>query len=205
MAINACREKIAWMASIMRVCVRRNLSLLTLLLWLFSPNASAESFAVIKAQIDHIGNAHVFSGQISYPLTPRVKEALHNGVPITFEQEFELIDSTPILGYWHWDDVLWNTTLRFQLRFHALTQQYILESLETRHSQSFTSLESALRIMGEINNLPLPPRFTEQTDDLVFRVRSGIDLNALPTPMRPGALVSSKWQLDSPWKDAVWR
>ena len=168
--------------------------------------AHAANFKITLAQVKHIGNGHVFNGNVDYTLTPRVKEALENGVPIIFFQQFKLIRSTPILGkYWHWDTLLWKTTLRFQLRYHALAEQYVLQSLNTHHTRNFPTLNGALEAMGKIEPMTLPPDLTDDTKNLVLKVRSGIDLHALPTPMRPGALLSSKWQLTSPWVDASWQ
>jgi hypothetical protein len=65
-------------------------------------------------------------------------------------------------------------------------------------------VEGALAAVGHIENLSLPPEHTTKTGNLILRIRSGLDLYALPTPMRPGALISSKWQLTSPWVEAVW-
>lgn len=177
-----------------------------LLLLLFHSSANAAIFSVNYPRVHKIGNAYVLNAQIDYPLTPRVIEALENGVPVTFFQEFELIESIPLLGnFWKWETLLWQTTLNYELSYHALSEKYLLISLDTDDQRSFTSLESALSTLGKIVNLSLPPKYTNTGKQLVLRIRSGLDLHALPTPMRPGALLSSKWQLTSPWVNAVWR
>ncbi|WP_438969580.1 DUF4390 domain-containing protein [Methylophaga sp.] len=176
-----------------------------LLVLIFNFSASAAVFSVNHPKVHQIGNGYVLSAQVSYPLTPRVVEALENGVPITFIQELELNKSFPILGnFWQWETTLWETTLRYQLRFHALSEQYIILSLDTEHQRNFPNLEGALMALGKITDLTVPPEHTHNTEDLILRIRSGLDLNALPTPMRPGAIISSKWQLTSPWVQAVW-
>jgi hypothetical protein len=174
-------------------------------LLLLSTTVSAGSFSVESAQIVTIGNGHVLNAKIAYPLTARVKEAIDNGVPILFQQQFELIKSTPLLGsYWQWDETLWTSEIRYQLRYHALTQQYIVLDIGTQHQRNYSSLSDALNALGKINQLNLPPEYFTDPDNLTLLVRSGLDLNALPTPMRPGALISSKWQLTSPWVEAQW-
>lgn len=175
------------------------------LVLLFSCSAQATIFSVNNPKVHQIGNGYVVSAQIDYPLTPRVIEALENGVPITFFQELEIIERFPILGnFWQWETSLWQSRLRYELRYHALSEQYVIVSLDTGHQQNFPNLEGALTALGQINDLTVPPEFTEEVDDITLRIRSGLDLNALPTPMRPGALISSKWQLTSPWVQAVW-
>jgi hypothetical protein len=65
-------------------------------------------------------------------------------------------------------------------------------------------MESALSGMGEIKDFSLPPQHTLDTSDLILRIRSQIDLNALPSPMRPGAFLSNKWDLASDWHEVAW-
>jgi hypothetical protein len=175
------------------------------LLLLTCTSLQADTFMVESAQISSIGNGYTLNAKINYPLTPRVKEALDNGVPITFRQQFKIVHSLAVLGdYWQWDDILWTSEIRYQLSYHALTEQFILIDIDTLHQRNFSSLAAALAAMGNIKNFNLPPEYLTETDHLLIQIRSGIDLNALPTPMRPGALISSKWQLTSPWFTAIW-
>jgi len=175
------------------------------LLVLFATPVLAENFSVQSATISKIGNGYIVNAEMHYPLSERVIEALENSVPITFSQQLELINSVPLLGkYWQWQDVLWATELRFELRYHALTQQYVLHSLDTLHHQTFPTLESVLNALGQIKNLSLPPEYLTDRENLILNLRTELDLHALPTPMRPGALLSSKWQLTSPWVAATW-
>mgnify|MGYP003633924694 CR=1 FL=1 len=181
-------------------------SLLVLLLFMSSmSNVRAGTFNIPDARIAKIGNGHVLNATINYPLTPRVIEALDNGIPIVFFQEFKLIDITPLLGeYWQWEETLWQTRIRYELRYHALAQQYVLQDIATGKERYFPSLEGALHALGKIQNFTLPPEHMAETKQLKFQLKSGIDLYALPTPMRPGAIISSKWHLTSPWTSAQW-
>lgn len=186
--------------------VKRFLPIVMLLALAYSGIAAATIFSVNNPRVHQIGNGYVLSAQIDYPLTPRVIEALQNGVPITFFQELKLVESFPILGrFWQWETTLWQSRLHYRLRYHALSEQYVLKSLETGDQQNFPDIDGALGALGRIQDLSLPPEFTQQPDDLMLLIRSGLDLSALPTPMRPGAMISSKWQLTSPWVRAVWQ
>lgn len=172
---------------------------------LYSTGSLAAGFNVQSADVSKIGNGYVLNAQIEYSLTPRVKEAVANGVPITFLQQLELSHSTPLLGkYWQWQTTLWTSTLRYELRYHDLSEQFVLKALDTGHRRNFPSLSSALTTLGTMKDLSLPPEHLSNTDDLILKIRSGLDLHALPTPMRPGALISTKWQLTSPWVIATW-
>ncbi len=193
------------MASIMRASVTAKLLLLALTF--LSLTVSAQQFTVDKAVVTKVGNGHKLDAMFTYTLTPRVIEALENGVPITFYQEFELSEPTLWIGdYFDWFSSLWLELVRFELRYHALTQQYVLTNLATNYHQSYTSLHSALSALGQITNFILPPEhLLDLSEDVQLTLQTGLDLHALPTPMRPGALLSTKWKLDSDKVRAVWQ
>lgn len=195
-----------WMAFIMPAYEKfRPFFIFLLLLSLSFPSQAAETFKVESATVKKIGNGYVLNAKISYPLTPRVKEALNNGVPIIFLQEIRIIRSVPLLGkYWQWQKTRWEMALSYQLRYHALSEQYILEAIDTSYQRSFPTLATALDALGHIEGLNLPPERLSDTIATKLQIRSRLDLHALPTPMRPGALISSKWQLSSPWLIAEW-
>ena len=175
------------------------------LLMLLTTPVLADNFSVQSATVEKIGHGYIVNAEMHYPLSSKVIEAIENSVPITFSQQIELIHSTPLLGqYWHWEEIIWATDLRYELRYHALTQQYVLLSLETLNHQNFPTLESALYTLGQIQKLSLPPEHLTDTENLILNLRTELDLHALPTPMRPGALISSKWQVTSPWVTAIW-
>jgi hypothetical protein len=174
-------------------------------LLLVSGASYAIQFHIQQATISKIGNGYVLNANINYPLTPRVKEAIENGVPIVFIQEIQIVKAYPLLGsYWQWEDTLWSSEIRHQLRYHALTDQYVLKSLDTDSQRNFISLNAALSALGKVSSLTLPPEHMADTNFLHVYLKSRIDLLALPTPMRPGALISEKWQLASPWTEATW-
>jgi len=172
---------------------------------LFPIHADAQEFSIESAKVTQVGNGHRLDAKLHYELTARVEEALTNGVPITFYQEMSLEKSLLWIGdYFDWYTSIWLEKRRFELRYHALTEQFVLKHLDNNYRQSYTSLASALSALGEINNFILPPEHLQQTTDVRLTLKTGLDLNALPTPMRPGAMISSKWQLDSQTEIVPW-
>lgn len=188
------------------IIVKRSWQLIVLLILGASPAyAYADGFSVDSARVTKIGNGYVLDAQFSYPLTERVKEAIANSVPIVFSQQLKLVRQTPLLGkYWIWEQTPWLTEIRYEIRYHALSQQFVVQNLGTQHRNNYPSLENALHDLGKINALSLPPEHIVKTDGLSLHLRSELDLYALPTPMRPGALISKKWQLASPWVSVQW-
>lgn len=147
------------MVSIMPACVTvRRLLTSFFLVFVTVQSVQADAFHVEHAHTSPAGNGYLLNAQISYPLNPRVKEALYNGVPITFVQEIQLIRIYPVLGeWWQWRSNIWSTELRYVLRYHDLSQQYLLHSMETKTHRNFPTMEGALQAMGEIEDFSLPP------------------------------------------------
>ena len=191
------------MAFTMHACVIAKRSLINLSFLLLSYTAhGAEHISIPYAQVTKTDTNYSLSATIYYPLSPRIIEAIDHGVPITFYQEFQLLE--PFNIYWQWQQNVWSRSVRYQLRYHALSKQYILLSLGTLQRRSFPSLDIALDDLGKIESLSLPPKHLINSSILTLQIRSGVDIHALPTPMRLGALISDKWQIKSPWVDATW-
>lgn len=182
--------------------------LLVALLLLLSPNSwAAEHFYINDATISKIGNRYSLNADIKYPLSPRIVEALENGVPITFLQHFQLTKPYPLIGKYlprNWRETLWATVVTHKLRYHALAEQYILLAADTNQQRNFPTLEAALDALGKIHGFSLPPEYDLDPNTMALEIRTELDIHALPTPMRPGALVSDKWQIASPWVTANW-
>jgi len=166
---------------------------------------AAERVHIPHSQVAKTENGYTLNATIHYPLSPRIIEAIDHGVPITFTQELRLTQALPLVRkYWHWQKVLWSNIIRYQLRYHALSKQYVLVALETSTQRNFPSLDVTLEALGKIENLELPLEHLSELDTTTLQIRSGVDIHALPTPMRPGALLSDKWQIESPWVKAAW-
>jgi hypothetical protein len=206
-AISAYRVKTNLTAFFMPAFATAKAIFTSLLLLLSLNSLAAEHFSIDNPTITKIGNGYTLDANIRYPLTPRVIEALENGVPITFLQHFQLSQPFPIIGKhwpWGWQKTLWSTVIAHELRYHALSEQYILLTLGNNKQRSFPSLETALTALGKIHAFNLPPEYDIEPNVMTFEIRTELDIHALPTPMRPGALVSDKWQIASPWVSANW-
>src|SRR5262249_44007594 len=94
----------------------------------------------------------VLDADFELDLTPRLEDALTNGVPLYFLFEFE---STRPRWYWL-DEKSGSAPLTARLSFHALTRTYRL-STGTLH-QSFPTLDEALRALGRVREWLVLPR-----------------------------------------------
>lgn len=168
------------------------LGLLTL-----APAASA-TFRVEIVQARLSGQVLLLGGRLDIGLTPQVEEALNNGIPLELVIDVRLHRRRALL----WDDTVDEWTLRRQLRFHALSGQYLLsgEPALPANRESFASLAEALAQVGSLEDLNLPVETrVEQEADYRARVRVALDIEALPPLLRPVAYTSRAWDLNSGW------
>jgi len=134
--------------------------------------------------------------QLEYALSQAALDALESGVPLTFELEVDIIQPRE----WMWDKIISSYDQRYQVAYHALTQQYIVTNLNSGVQNSYSHRKTALLTMGRINNYPLIDfEKVKIRDDYKGRIRISLLINELPVPMRPWTFINAEWSLKSEW------
>lgn len=179
--------------------VQKTLRMLLLGVSLFVSNAYAEDdygLRVYSASTQVQDDYYQLDTHIEYDLPPVVIEALESGVPLIFELEVDIIDPNE----WLWNKVVVSYDQRYQVAYHALTQQYIVTNLNSGVQNSYSNRKTALLTMGRISNYPLiDAESIEIKQGYKGRVRVSLLINELPAPMRPWAFINSDWNLSSEW------
>lgn len=143
-----------------------------------------------------INEVYVVDAVLSCTFSDEAIEALDSGVPITIAIEIALKRKRDFL----WDATM--TTLRqgYRLQHHALSEQYLLSNLATGTIESFPTREDAVRALERITAIPLIEASNLDPKEVyIARMRANLDIEALPTPMRPLAYLSSDWWMFSHW------
>jgi hypothetical protein len=163
---------------------------------LFAASASAQELNIDSASTRLAGNVYLLDAHIDYVLTPKALDALHNGVPLTLELQIEVTRDRTFL----WDEDIASLEQRYQIRYHPLTQQYIVKNLNTGISAAYPSLKAALDALGLIKDFPMLDR-SLLSPKAEYRVHllALLDIEALPAPLRPLAYLSRGWHLSSDW------
>lgn len=156
----------------------------------------AENFVITHAQTAPAESIVVLDAGLRLDLADEVLEALKNGVPITVLLKMEVEQLR---------DYVWNKNIatleqRYILQYHALSEQYIVRNLNSEEQNNYRSLISALNGLGEVKSLPVIDRqLLDANEKYQLRLRAEIDINALPSPLRPVAWLSSDWRQGSDW------
>jgi predicted phosphohydrolase len=145
-------------------------------------------------------DVYYLDAAIEYHFGQSLEEALLKGVAVPIIVDIEVI---------HERDYLWNETTaslaqRYVLEYHALTQQYIVRNVNISAQSAFPSLAAALASLGQIVALPvIDANLLTRGERYLGRLRSSVDIDALPVPLRLLAIISPEWRLSSEWYE--WR
>ena len=152
--------------------------------------------------------ALALGGRLELDLTPNVEEALAKGIPLEVIFTVRLYRERKLL----WDRRIAEWTFKRELRYHALSGQYLIgsglphpgDAPEETVTESFNSLPEALRQMGALDELKLPlPGTAAPAGVHTVEIRAYLDIEALPAPLRPVAYTSLAWRLNSGW--STWK
>ncbi|GAB4352447.1 MAG: hypothetical protein Kow006_17010 [Gammaproteobacteria bacterium] len=157
---------------------------------------SAGGFVVRDASTHLSEGVYRLNASIDYRLSPAVREALENGVPLTVEIQIEVRRDR-----WYWlDEEVAVLNQYYLLQYHALSRQYLLTSLNSGKQRSFSTLRSALEAMGSLVDIPiLDSKLLRPETEYQVRLRALLDIESLPAPLRPVAYLSDEWRLVSEW------
>lgn len=170
---------------------------LSLLLVGIGPAVADHDFEVrrVETQLGADGRYRL-DAHIDYDLSPDALEALEHGVPLTVLIHLQVRR----VGAWIWEDSLLDTQLRLTIRYKPLSERYEVLRLAERRGRSFVSREAALRALGQIEDLDLfPAERLDPARDYEVQLKTELDIEALPLPLRPMAYLKPSWKLSSGW------
>jgi hypothetical protein len=153
-------------------------------------------FAVRDARVDLRSGVYFLSASIEYRLSTDARDALQSGVPLTIRLEVELLNNR---RFWFDNE---DAALRqlYQLEYHALSERYIVQSLNSGDQASFSTLFGALGYLGRIEQLPLiDAALIEDDRGYDIRLRAVLDVEQFPGPLRLLAFWRRDWSLGSDW------
>jgi len=159
--------------------------------------AAALSFDEVTITLGE-DNRIMLDAQLGYELNETASDALQNGVPLTFETHIQM----RAVEAWVWEADTVEFRVRNVLRYRPLSGLYEVRRVGSEDKQVFATRASALRYMGRIRELALINRAElDESAEYLVRLRSFLDIEALPLPMRPMAYISADWKLEAePWE-----
>lgn len=159
--------------------------------------ADTNSISVNNAEGVIIENMYTVNATISYQLGKESRTALEHGIPLEFDIDIRIRKRR----LWFWDQTLVNKTVTYRLEHQPLSGDYLVTRLDNGELEQFQNLEDVLKYVGEIRNFPLTDASSlEINGSLYAQIKSHLNIEALPAPLRPLAYISTDWRLSSPWQ-----
>ncbi len=169
---------------------------LLLLGWLVESLAFQVEDAVSRLQ----DGVFVVDANINYEFSEVALEALENGVPLTVDIHFQVRRD----GAWIWEKDIVEFHLRRQLRYLPLSSTYEMTDIDRKEIKLYFTRLAAIKAMGTVSNVEVVNEDQLQKNmTYLMEIRSKLDIEALPVPLRPTAYMSSGWKLSSEWSQ--WR
>jgi hypothetical protein len=171
-------------------------------LWLpalFDAATAADSnppFGVRTAYVQLVENVYLLSARLHLPLNDHLREAVKDGVPLKLGVELEVNGSR---RFWLNEGV---ASLRqmYQLQYDAVSDRYLVRSLNSGEQTSFPTLDDALEQMTQISGLPVLDRaLIEPGRRYEFNLRVVRDLGDIPQTLRVLMFWTDDWHRVSEW------
>lgn len=178
--------------------LRRTLATLLLLLLPAAPATSADTphaFRIVEASLADRDGRLRLDADLEYRLSDDALEALDNGVALTFVVEIEV--QRRWLGFW--PRTVLQLEQRYQLSYRALSGQYTVAELDRDEQRNYPSRGAAIEALGTIRGLAVADAGRLAKGHHSGRIRTFLDIDNLPLPLRPTAYLSAGWQLESAW------
>ncbi len=157
-------------------------------------------FEIERASLTLREGVYYLDAESTLALSTEGRAALESGVPLAIRYELEFLNR---LRLW-WDTEAATLRQRYQIEFHALTERFLVTNVNTGDQSMYPDLETALRDVGHVENLPAIDAALLDTDRRYeVRLRVLLDAERLPGPLRLLAFWRRDWSLGSEW--LTWR
>lgn len=174
----------------------RWLRLLVAALWLTPLTLQAADFSIRDIHTEVKVGVHQLDADIDYRFSDDALRALSNGVPLTVHLTIEI----ERLRKWWLNATIATLEQRYSLQYHALSHQYLLRNLNSGAFYSFPHYPAAVKALGRLRDLPLlDSKLILPAERYQVSMQVALDIEALPSPLRPLAYITPAWRLRSDW------
>jgi len=158
-------------------------------------NALDGALEVSSAYVNFDHGVIQLYARVEYPLNPAIREALQDGVTLTFDVEAR-VDRVRHLWF---DANVVDLTLRRELAYHVVTDRFVVRDVRSGDQQSFDTLKEALAYLGKVENWPILVEPQLDGGRYIISVRAGVRRGKLPASLRALLFWTDDWQRVSKW------
>lgn len=167
-----------------------------LVLTLVPVDVTASDFQVETVRTRLVDGVYLLDADIAVAFSEESLEALDSGVPLTVVVDVDIVQTRKLA----WDKRVARLSARNELRIHVLSRKYIVRNLNSDATTSYLTLNEAISALGSLENFPvLDSHLLSAEQSYHLKLRARLDIEALPSPLRPVAYLSSLWRRSSEW------
>ena len=133
--------------------------------------------------------------RVEYPLSPAIRNALRDGVSLTFDLDARVDRER---RFWFNANIV-DLTLRRELTYHAVTDRYLVRDTRSRDQQSFSTIDEALDYLGKVDAWPILVEPQLNGGSYTISVRAGMRRGHLPASLRAILFWTDDWARESEW------
>lgn len=174
------------------------LPLLTVTVLIFSSFlfAAEPEFFIRSASLEKNNDGWQLSAQIDYRFSEPTIEALNNGVPLYISTRLKVDQPKR----WFWSKTVLEKEIRTRLRYLALSKLYQVTDLEDGKHHNFASFQAAIDHLGSPKKtLSQQEADSIKPDSTKAKLKTKLEIESLPLPLRPVAYLKPAWHLNSGW------
>ncbi|NND55092.1 MAG: DUF4390 domain-containing protein [Gammaproteobacteria bacterium] len=158
-------------------------------------------FEVINATARPVANAAgneawVVDARVNLELSDAALEALESGVTLRIAFQYEVRSRR---RFWI-DELVATVQQDFELQYLSLSQRYVVRDVSDDSVNSYATLFSALRYLGQVRDFRFPETLpVSNPEPYTFSMRAVLDWEKLPGPLAVLAFWRGDFSLESDW------
>jgi Domain of unknown function (DUF4390) len=164
--------------------------------WSLTRAAALDGILEVRSAYVNIDRGvFLLHSRAEYPVSPTIRTALQDGVTLTFDLEAR-VDRYRRLWF---DATVVDLTLRRELRYHAVSDRYVVRDTRSGDQQSFATLDEALDYLGKVDAWPILVEPQLDGGNYTISVRAGVRRGHLPASLRVILFWTDDWARVSEW------
>jgi hypothetical protein len=150
---------------------------------------------VRSAYVNIDNGVFLLHARIEYPVNPKIRDALRDGVTLTFDLETRVERER---RFWFNANIV-ELALKRELAYHAVSDRYVVRDVKSDEQQTFPTLEEALAYLGKVDGWPMLVEPQLNGGNYVISVRAGVRRGRLPASLRALLFWADDWHRVSEW------
>ena len=135
---------------------------------------------VHSAYVNIDNGVFLLHAKVEYPINPQIKDALRDGVTLTFELDTRVERERHL-----WlNATIVDLTLRRELMYHAVSDRYVVRDVKTGQQENFPTLDEAITFLGRVDGWPILVEPQLNSGSYLISVRAGVRRGKLPASLR---------------------